>query len=115
MEYSPPWSFSTPSRPIDQHLKGFAALGAEVEIKNGYMCAETEGGRLKGSQIYLDVEHGLDVGALERPMPPDDEGIPLLLHLGPHLHQLGGDALHVLGDDPAPKTAICARRPRGDG
>ena len=32
------------SRPIDQHLKGFAALGAEVEIKNGYMCAETEGG-----------------------------------------------------------------------
>ena len=43
------------SRPIDQHLKGFAALGAEVEIKNGYMCAETEGGRLKGSQIYLDV------------------------------------------------------------
>ena len=43
------------SRPIDQHLKVFAALGAEVEIKNGYMCAETEGGRLKGSQIYLDV------------------------------------------------------------
>jgi len=43
------------SRPIDQHLKGFAALGAEVEIKNGYMCAESEGGRLKGSQIYLDV------------------------------------------------------------
>ena len=43
------------SRPIDQHLKGFAALGAEVEIKNGYMCAATEGGRMKGSQIYLDV------------------------------------------------------------
>ena len=43
------------SRPIDQHLKGFAALGAEVEIKNGYMCAQTEGGRMKGSQIYLDV------------------------------------------------------------
>ena len=43
------------SRPIDQHLKGFAALGANVEVKNGYMCASTETGRLKGSQIYLDV------------------------------------------------------------
>ena len=43
------------SRPIDQHLKGFAALGAEVEVQNGYMCAAAESGRLKGSQIYLDV------------------------------------------------------------
>ena len=43
------------SRPIDQHMKGFAALGADVEVKNGYMCAETETGRLKGNQIYLDV------------------------------------------------------------
>ena len=43
------------SRPIDQHLKGFAALGADVEVKNGYMCASAETGRLKGSQIYLDV------------------------------------------------------------
>ena len=43
------------SRPIDQHLKGFAALGATVEVKNGYMCGCAEGGRLKGNQIYLDV------------------------------------------------------------
>ena len=43
------------SRPIDQHLKGFAALGAEVEVQNGYMCAAAGMGRLKGSQIYLDV------------------------------------------------------------
>ena len=43
------------SRPIDQHLKGFAALGAEVEVQNGYMCASAEMGLLKGSQIYLDV------------------------------------------------------------
>ena len=43
------------SRPIDQHLKGFAALGAEVEVQNGYMCAAAETGQLKGSQIYLDV------------------------------------------------------------
>ena len=43
------------SRPIDQHLKGLAALGAEVRVEKGYMCASTETGRLKGSQIYLDV------------------------------------------------------------
>jgi UDP-N-acetylglucosamine 1-carboxyvinyltransferase len=43
------------SRPIDQHLKGFAALGAEVKVEKGYMCAEADGGRMKGSQIYLDV------------------------------------------------------------
>ncbi len=43
------------SRPIDQHLKGLAALGAEVEVEKGYMCAKAQGGRMKGSQIYLDV------------------------------------------------------------
>lgn len=43
------------SRPIDQHLKGFAALGAEVTVEKGYMCAGADGGRMKGSQIYLDV------------------------------------------------------------
>ena len=43
------------SRPIDQHLKGMAALGAEVKVEKGYMCAATEDGRMRGSHIYLDV------------------------------------------------------------
>ena len=42
-------------RPIDQHIKGMRAMGAEVDIRNGYVYAKTESGRLKGSQIYLDV------------------------------------------------------------
>ena len=42
-------------RPIDQHLKGLRALGADVEVKNGFMCAKVPDGRLKGSHIYLDV------------------------------------------------------------
>jgi len=46
-------------RPIDQHIKGFTALGAEISIKNGIVSAET-GGRLRGSSIYLDV---VSVGA----------------------------------------------------
>jgi len=47
-------------RPIDQHIKGFTALGAKVDVRNGYVYAEAEGGRLKGAQIYLDI---VSVGA----------------------------------------------------
>ncbi len=42
-------------RPIDQHIKGWTALGATVEVKNGYICATTNGQRLKGTHIYLDI------------------------------------------------------------
>ena len=42
-------------RPIDQHIKGFAAMGAKVDVRNGYVCAKANGGRLKGTQIYMDV------------------------------------------------------------
>ena len=41
-------------RPIDQHIKGFTAMGAKIGIKNGIVSAET-GGRLRGAPIYLDV------------------------------------------------------------
>lgn len=41
------------SRPIDQHLKGFRALGAQVEIEHGKIVAEAE--KLIGNHIYLDV------------------------------------------------------------
>lgn len=41
-------------RPIDQHIKGMTALGAEVEVKNGFVLAEANGGRLHGARIYLD-------------------------------------------------------------
>lgn len=46
------------SRPIDLHLKGFKALGAEVRIQNGSIVAQTE--RLHGSHIFLDT---VSVGA----------------------------------------------------
>ena len=46
------------SRPIDQHLKGFRALGAEIEIEGGKIIAETE--HLKGAHVYFDV---VSVGA----------------------------------------------------
>ena len=47
-------------RPIDQHIKGFKALGAQVEIREGgYICADAPDG-LTGAHIYFDV---VSVGA----------------------------------------------------
>ena len=40
-------------RPIDQHLKGLAALGAEIRLEDGYIHARA--GRLKGAEIFLDL------------------------------------------------------------
>ena len=40
-------------RPIDQHIKGFRALGADVKIANGLIFAEAQ--KLAGSHIYMDV------------------------------------------------------------
>ena len=41
------------SRPIDLHLKAFEALGATIEMGDGYVLASAPEG-LKGNQIYLD-------------------------------------------------------------
>jgi UDP-N-acetylglucosamine 1-carboxyvinyltransferase len=52
------------SRPIDQHLKGFEAMGAEVKVGNGFIEANVQG-KLKGAKIYLDFP---SVGATENIM-----------------------------------------------
>jgi UDP-N-acetylglucosamine 1-carboxyvinyltransferase len=52
------------SRPIDQHLKGFEAMGAKVKVGNGFIDAEVNG-RLQGAKIYLDFP---SVGATENIM-----------------------------------------------
>ncbi|WP_251443509.1 UDP-N-acetylglucosamine 1-carboxyvinyltransferase [Veillonella intestinalis] len=49
------------SRPIDLHLKAFEALGATIEMGDGYVLATAPEG-LKGNQIYLDFP---SVGATE--------------------------------------------------
>ena len=46
------------SRPIDQHLKGFKALGAEIKIEHGMIIANAE--ELTGNHIFFDV---VSVGA----------------------------------------------------
>ncbi|GGC85833.1 UDP-N-acetylglucosamine 1-carboxyvinyltransferase 1 [Thalassobacillus devorans] len=52
------------SRPIDQHLKGFEAMGAKVNVGNGFVEVNADG-RLKGAKIYMDVP---SVGATENIM-----------------------------------------------
>jgi UDP-N-acetylglucosamine 1-carboxyvinyltransferase len=52
------------SRPIDQHLKGFEAMGATVKVGNGFIEAEAKEG-LHGAKIYLDFP---SVGATENIM-----------------------------------------------
>lgn len=51
------------SRPIDLHLKGFAALGAHMDLADG--CIEASAETLHGADIYLDVP---SVGATENLM-----------------------------------------------
>ena len=40
-------------RPIDQHLKGLAAMGAKIELEGGYVVASAK--RLKGADITMDL------------------------------------------------------------
>ena len=47
-------------RPIDQHIKGFEAMGAMVEQAGGYVCADAPKGGLRGGHVYLDI---VSVGA----------------------------------------------------
>ena len=52
------------SRPVDLHLKGLEAMGAEIEVEQGYIKARSNG-RLKGAHILMDV---VSVGATENLM-----------------------------------------------
>ena len=53
-EVSLPGGCAIGLRPVDQHIKGFAALGADVEVEDGYVKARAPGG-LRGCRIVLDV------------------------------------------------------------
>lgn len=52
-EVSLPGGCNIGSRPIDQHIKGFKMLGAEVKIEYGLIATEAK--KLVGSHIYMDV------------------------------------------------------------
>ena len=57
----PPGGCHLGDRPIDQHIKGFVAMGAEVDVRGGFVNAWVKDGkRLNGAQVYLDI---VSVGA----------------------------------------------------
>ncbi|MDQ0352704.1 UDP-N-acetylglucosamine 1-carboxyvinyltransferase [Alkalibacillus filiformis] len=85
------------SRPIDQHLKGLEAMGATIEVGNGYVEAFANG-RLHGARIYLDFP---SVGATENLMMAAAlaEGTtimencarePEIIDLANYINQMGG-------------------------
>ncbi len=53
-EVSLPGGCAIGARPVDQHLKGFAALGADIHVADGYVQAKAPQG-LKGARINLDL------------------------------------------------------------
>ena len=59
-EVPPPGGCDLGGRPIDQHIKGFVAMGAEVDVKGGYIHAAAKDGRLNGTTVYMDI---VSVGA----------------------------------------------------
>ncbi len=55
-------------RPIDLHMRGLRALGAEMHVEHGYVHAKAPKGGLVGAEIYLGGTHGSSVLATENVM-----------------------------------------------
>lgn len=53
-EVSLPGGCAIGTRPVDQHLKGMIAMGAKIEVENGYIKASTKK-RLQGATIVMDI------------------------------------------------------------
>lgn len=53
-EVSLPGGCAIGTRPVDQHLKGMIAMGAQIEVENGYIKAKAKQ-RLKGATIVMDI------------------------------------------------------------
>ena len=52
-EVSLPGGCAIGSRPVDQHIKGLKAMGAQIKVENGYIRATAK--RLKGAKIVMDI------------------------------------------------------------
>src|SRR5450432_109595 len=52
-EVSLPGGCAIGSRPVDQHIRGLRALGADISVENGYIIAKAK--RLRGARIVMDM------------------------------------------------------------
>ena len=104
------------SRPVDQHLKGLQAMGAEIDVEHGYMVARLGGGRkrLQGARIATDMvtvtgtENFLMAAALaqgetvlenaaQEPEIPDLA--EMLIAMGAKIEGHGTSRIHIQGVD----------------
>ncbi|KAI17908.1 UDP-N-acetylglucosamine 1-carboxyvinyltransferase 1 [Staphylococcus aureus VET1897R] len=85
------------SRPIEQHIKGFEALGAEIHLENGNIYANAKDG-LKGTSIHLDFP---SVGATQniimaaslakgKTLIENAAKEPEIVDLANHINEMGG-------------------------
>lgn len=100
------------ARPIDLHLKGFAALGAEITLEEGYVEARSE--RLRGATVHFDkitvtgTENVLMAAVLAEGHtvlenaarePEVEELARVLRAMGARIEGAGTDTLHIDGVD----------------
>jgi UDP-N-acetylglucosamine 1-carboxyvinyltransferase len=98
------------ARPIDQHLKGFEAMGAKIKLERGYVIAEC--GRLKGAEVCFDLptvtgtENVMMAAALAKGRstlvncarePEVEELARVLNKMGAEIDGAGTDVIHVRG------------------
>ncbi|MBO8165337.1 MAG: UDP-N-acetylglucosamine 1-carboxyvinyltransferase [Brevibacillus sp.] len=99
-------------RPVDLHIKGFQALGARVENKNGVMSMKAD--RLRGARIYLDLvsvgatinimlaasrAEGLTVIENAAREPEIVDVATLLNNMGANIKGAGTDVIRIEGTD----------------
>lgn len=54
-EVSLPGGCAIGSRPVDLHIRGLEAMGADIKVENGYIYGSVPSGRLKGARLLLDT------------------------------------------------------------
>lgn len=101
------------SRPVDQHLKGLTALGADIQVENGYVHAKMNG-RLQGGHLLFDMvtvggtEHLLITATLAEGTtvienaarePEVTDLAHMLVKMGAKIDGIGTDTLTVQGVD----------------
>ncbi len=100
------------ARPVDQHLSGLEAMGAQISLEHGYIEARAE--RLQGARIYLDIP---TVGGTENLLmaatlaqgrtiienaacePEIEDLAAALQHMGAQIEGAGSDTITIHGVD----------------
>src|ERR1700691_791919 len=104
------------ARPVDQHLKGLEAMGANIRLERGYVHAEgpNGGGRVRGAEIYFDLptvtgtENLMMAAALAKgrttlvncAREPEVEELGRVLNkMGAEVDGAGTDVIHIRGSE----------------